>query len=51
MGVEAEVGRVIVEALRREGGEATADRLIYAYIRLRGRFKYGIAGMVMVRGS
>ena len=39
MSVEAEVGRVIVDALRREGGEATADRLIYAYIRIRERFR------------
>ena len=31
MGVEPEgIRRIIIEALRREGGEATADRLIYA---------------------
>ena len=30
MAGEPEVGRIIVEALRREGGEATAGRLIYA---------------------
>jgi len=39
MAGEPEVGSVIVEALRREGGEATADRLIYAYIRIRERFR------------
>jgi len=40
MADEAEgVRRVIVEALRREGGEATADRLIYAYIGIRERFR------------
>ena len=39
MADEAEVGRIIVEALRREGGEATADRLIYAYIGIRERFR------------
>jgi len=39
MADEAEVGSVIVDALRREGGEATADRLIYAYIKIKERFR------------
>ena len=39
MAGEPEVGRIIVEALRREGGEATADRLIYAYIGIKERFR------------
>jgi len=39
MSVEPDVKRVIVEALRKEGGVATGDRLIYAYIRIRERFR------------
>ena len=39
MSVEPDVKRVIVEALRKEGRVATGDRLIYAYIRIRERFK------------
>jgi len=39
MADEPEVGRIIVEALRREGGEATADGPIYAYIKIRERFR------------
>ena len=39
MSVEPDVKRVIVEALRKEGGVATGDRLIYAYIRIKERFR------------
>ena len=34
-----EIKMVIVEALRREEGVATAERLLYAYHRLRERFR------------
>jgi len=39
MSVEPDVKRVIIEALRKEGGVATGDRLIYAYIRIKERFR------------
>jgi len=39
MSVEPDVKNVIIEALRKEGGVATGDRLIYAYIRIKERFR------------
>ena len=39
MSVEPDVKNVIIEALRKEGGVATGDRLLYAYIRIRERFR------------
>jgi len=39
MSVEPDVKNVIIEALRKEGGVATGDRLLYAYIRIKERFR------------
>jgi len=51
MSVEPEVGSVIVEALRREGGEATAGRLIYAYIGIKERFRNSRELIEFVKGN